>query len=98
MLETRARPSHAGRVELPALNVRRATVEDLPALQVLWQQADLPWMELERFATEFQVVLAKDAKESSATFSVIRRMLDRVMLSMTEIRGKATTDMISVLS
>lgn len=46
-------------MEPPALSARRATVEDLPALQALWQQADLPWMELERFATEFQVVPAE---------------------------------------
>ncbi len=43
-------------MEPPALSARRATVEDLPALQALWQQAGLPWLELERFVTEFQVV------------------------------------------
>jgi N-acetylglutamate synthase-like GNAT family acetyltransferase len=46
-------------VETPALSARRATVEDLPALQALWQQAGLPWLELERFVTEFQVVPAE---------------------------------------
>ncbi len=59
VLETRVCPRHVRRVEPPALSARRATVEDLPALQALWQQADLPWMELERFATEFQVVPAE---------------------------------------
>ena len=43
-------------MESPALAARRATLEDLPALQALWQQAGLPWDELERFLTEFQVV------------------------------------------
>jgi N-acetylglutamate synthase-like GNAT family acetyltransferase len=46
-------------VEPPALSARRATVEDLPALQALWQQAGLPWLELERYVTEFQVVPAE---------------------------------------
>lgn len=46
-------------METPALNARRATIEDLPALQALWQQAGLPWIELERFVTEFQVVPAE---------------------------------------
>lgn len=31
-------------------------MEDLPALQGLWQGAGLPWDELEKFITEFQVV------------------------------------------
>lgn len=35
---------------------RRANVEDLPALQALWQHADLPWDQLDRFVTEFLVV------------------------------------------
>lgn len=43
-------------MEAPALSARRATVEDLPALQALWQQAGLPWTELEPYVTEFQVV------------------------------------------
>ena len=46
-------------MEPPALSARRATVEDLPALQALWQQAGLPWLELERYVTEFQVVPAE---------------------------------------
>ena len=43
-------------MELPALSARRATVEDLPALQALWQIGGLPAEELEKFLTEFQVV------------------------------------------
>jgi N-acetylglutamate synthase-like GNAT family acetyltransferase len=43
-------------VESPAYIARRATEEDLPALQGLWQAAGLPWEELETFVTEFQVV------------------------------------------
>lgn len=43
-------------MESPAYIARRATQEDLPALQGLWQAAGLPWEELETFVTEFQVV------------------------------------------
>ena len=40
------------------LRIRRATVEDLPALQALWHAARLPAAELEGRLTEFQVVEA----------------------------------------
>jgi N-acetylglutamate synthase-like GNAT family acetyltransferase len=43
-------------VESPAYIARRATIDDLPALQGLWQNAGLPWEELEKFLTEFQVI------------------------------------------
>ena len=39
---------------------RKATLDDLPALHALWQRAGLPWSELERFVTEFQVVPGDD--------------------------------------
>jgi N-acetylglutamate synthase-like GNAT family acetyltransferase len=35
---------------------RRATLEDLPGLQALWQRSGLPWEQLEKFFTEFQIV------------------------------------------
>src|SRR6266516_389477 len=41
------------------LQVRRATVEDLPKLVALWQQEDLPWQELEKQFKQFQVVEAR---------------------------------------
>jgi N-acetylglutamate synthase-like GNAT family acetyltransferase len=37
--------------------VRRATVEDLPVLRLLWQEAQLPLLQPEKRLTEFQVVL-----------------------------------------
>ena len=40
----------------PKLHVRRATVDDLPALKSLWTAARLPADELESRLTEFQVV------------------------------------------
>lgn len=42
--------------EVESRPARRATIDDLPALQALWQRADLPWNELEKFATEFVVI------------------------------------------
>ena len=39
-----------------ALNIRRATVDDLPALRALWRSAQLPADELESRLTEFHVV------------------------------------------
>ena len=36
--------------------VRRATIDDLPKLNALWQQEHLPWQELEKRFKEFQVV------------------------------------------
>lgn len=42
-----------------ALQVRRATVEDLPQLHALWRLEQLPGEELEKRLTEFQVVAAE---------------------------------------
>lgn len=38
-------------------SVRRATIEDLPALHYLWQSLQLPGAELQHRLTEFQVVV-----------------------------------------
>lgn len=42
------------------VQVRRATVEDLPQLAGLWQQENLPTADLEKRFKEFQVVQAPD--------------------------------------
>ncbi len=44
----------------PNVQVRRATVEDLPQLTALWQQENLPDTDLEKRFKEFQVVQAPD--------------------------------------
>ena len=44
------------------LQVRRATIEDLPKLLPLWQRENLPWEELEKRFKEFQVVEAADGE------------------------------------
>lgn len=41
-------------------SIRRATLEDLPALRGLWDIARLPGLELEKRLTEFQVVARAD--------------------------------------
>lgn len=47
-------------MEAPQLNARRATLDDLAGLQALWQRCGLPWEQLERYLTEFQVVPLDD--------------------------------------
>jgi N-acetylglutamate synthase-like GNAT family acetyltransferase len=42
--------------------VRRATLEDLPGLRVLWELMHLPAADLERRLTEFQVVESTDGR------------------------------------
>ena len=46
----------------PNHQVRRATIEDLPQLIVLWQQEGLPWEKLEKRLKEFQVVEGEGAE------------------------------------
>jgi N-acetylglutamate synthase-like GNAT family acetyltransferase len=48
------------RVMDPNVQVRRATVEDLPQLTALWQQENLPTADLEKRFKEFQLVQAPD--------------------------------------
>jgi N-acetylglutamate synthase-like GNAT family acetyltransferase len=43
--------------EIPRFQLRRATLEDLPELKRLWQEARLPTSDLEKRFTEFQVAL-----------------------------------------
>lgn len=43
-------------VETPAIQARRATLDDLPDLLELWQATGLPGEQLEQFLTEFQIV------------------------------------------
>jgi hypothetical protein len=44
-------------VTLPDFTARRATVDDVPALRVLWRAEQLPESDLEKRVTEFQVAL-----------------------------------------
>ena len=46
----------------PNLQVRRATVEDVPKLVPLWKADNLPWEDLEKRFKEFQVIEAPDGK------------------------------------
>ncbi|WCJ59736.1 hypothetical protein NXS98_01065 [Fontisphaera persica] len=44
------------------VNIRRATVDDLPQLIELWKQEQLPWQTLEKRFTEFQVAVDGEGK------------------------------------
>lgn len=44
------------------VQVRRATIEDVPGLVALWQQENLPWDNLDKRFKEFQVVLSAEGE------------------------------------
>ena len=56
-----------------ALNIRRATVDDLPSLRVLWETARLPADELENRLTEFHVVEADGRLAGALGVQIIRQ-------------------------
>ena len=58
---------------MPQLNIRRATVDDLPALLALWEAARLPGAELESRLTEFQVVEADGQFAGALGLQVLRQ-------------------------
>lgn len=53
-------------MESPQWTARRATLDDLRALESLWQRLGLPWEQLEQYLTEFQVVPAEDGSLRAA--------------------------------
>lgn len=56
---------------------RRATLEDLPALEALWQRCGLPWEQLEKFFTEFQVVTKEEEEgEESAIHAALGLLVE----------------------
>lgn len=57
------------------LRIRRATVDDLPALKSLWLAARLPAEELENRLTEFQVVEADSVFTGAVGVQIIRQHL-----------------------
>lgn len=57
------------------LRVRRATVDDLPALKALWLTAQLPANELEGRLTEFQVVEAGVSFAGAIGLQIVRQHL-----------------------
>ena len=58
---------------MPQLHLRRATVDDLPALRSLWLAARLPADELESRLTEFQVVESGGAFAGAVGVQIIRQ-------------------------
>ncbi len=55
------------------LQIRRATVDDLPALRALWLSANLPADELENRLTEFQIVEFDGAFGGALGVQVLRQ-------------------------
>ena len=55
------------------LFIRRATVDDLPALKSLWLLAQLPAAELEGRLTEFQVVESAGVFAGAVGFQIVRQ-------------------------
>jgi N-acetylglutamate synthase-like GNAT family acetyltransferase len=58
---------------MPQLHIRRATVDDLPALKSLWLAAQLPADELESRLTEFQVVEADGVFAGALGLQILRQ-------------------------
>jgi N-acetylglutamate synthase-like GNAT family acetyltransferase len=60
---------------MPPLHIRRATLDDLPALRSLWTNAGWPADELESRLTEFQVVEANGAFAGALGVQIVRQHL-----------------------
>ena len=58
---------------MPQLHIRRATVDDLPALAALWAAAGLPGPELEGRLTEFQVVETEGRFAGALGVEIVRQ-------------------------
>jgi N-acetylglutamate synthase-like GNAT family acetyltransferase len=58
---------------MPQLHIRRATVDELPALKSLWLAARLPADELENRLTEFQVVEADGQFAGALGLQILRQ-------------------------
>lgn len=58
---------------MPQLHIRRATVDDLPALKSLWTAAQFPADELESCLTEFQVVEAGGVFAGALALQILRQ-------------------------
>ena len=58
---------------MPPLHIRRATVDDLPALKSLWLAARLPADELENRVTEFQIVEANGQFAGAVGIQIVRQ-------------------------
>ena len=58
---------------MPQLQIRRATVDDLPALKALWLAAQLPADKLKDRVTEFQVVEADGKFAGAIGVQIIRQ-------------------------
>jgi N-acetylglutamate synthase-like GNAT family acetyltransferase len=58
---------------MPQLHIRRATVDDLPALKALWLAAQLPADKLKDRVTEFQIVEADGKFAGAIGVQIVRQ-------------------------
>jgi N-acetylglutamate synthase-like GNAT family acetyltransferase len=58
---------------MPQLHIRRATVDDLPALKALWLAAQLPADKLKDHLTEFQIVEADGRFAGALGVQIVRQ-------------------------
>ncbi|MBX3731329.1 MAG: hypothetical protein KF791_01905 [Verrucomicrobiae bacterium] len=74
------------------LSARRAAVEDLAALQALWQEAGLPWEQLGDFLNEFQIVTDEDGLITGVIGLLIEG--DQALLHTEAIHAGADADLV----
>jgi N-acetylglutamate synthase-like GNAT family acetyltransferase len=68
------RASYSAAVSSGAYQVRRATLEDLPALRELWKKTNLPLPDLEKRFTEVQIAETLDGQMAGALGIKIERL------------------------
>lgn len=78
-------------MESTSISARRAAVEDLAALQALWQEVGMPWEELGGFLNEFQVTTDDDGLITSAIGMLIEG--DQALLHSEAIRPGSDADL-----
>ncbi len=67
-------PLHSPHVSSELYRVRRATLDDLPALRELWTKVNLPLQDLEKRFTEIQIAETQDGKIAGAIGVKVERL------------------------
>lgn len=84
-------PDYGRPVDPTPISARRAAVEDLAALQTLWQENGLPWEQLGGFLAEFQVAEDEDGLITAAIGLLIEG--DHALLHTEAVRPNADADL-----
>lgn len=77
-------------MEASPFQARRASVDDLPSLQALWQELGMPWEQLGQFISEFQVVTDENEQLAGAIGLLIEG--DDALLHSEAIRNDVEAD------